>query len=1072
MRFTYSWLTLAGVLACQDPTQITVQVTTDARCPDEGPGDAVLESAGIAAARDFASGEPATFSARRDFCDAPRTVGSLVLVPAEGRSDNLVEVLIVGGFQTDDGKLPQTAESCEEIRAASGIDGLNCIVARRRLGFIANTPLTLPIDLDTRCLGVECGEDLTCFQGQCVSPEVDCDANGDCPLGAEGGAGGAGGAGAGGDGGAPSGGGGDGGSGGGSTLEICDNGMDDTPEDAALDCDHPTCVGTLHCSAEERPLVLNEVSIRSDEEAAEFIELLNRSAAPLSLDGATVTLLHGPASGTSTAYASYSLDGITLPAGGYLLIGDAGLPATDATTIELPPPASDDHLDQSLPVGVIAVTLGGAQAATTELLDALVYGALPSGFSVDGVTFDPLPYAISDSESPTAEDSVARIPNGALGVQDDVWRVTTTVTLAGANMVSAGTEDCSNGSDDDDPDSDADCEDSECDAQPCAVDGQLCDLATGTCACPGGSTETLATCGNGVDDDCDGLSDCLDPNCAAAPNCVENCTDQIENDGDGDVDCADADCAATAFCLEDCANGMDDADVDADADCADSECAASPSCAEICDNGMDDADVDGDEDCADSECAGELCGPFGRTCTNGSCVCPSGSVEDCDNLVDDDCDGFADCADVGCVASPSCGEICTNGVDDSDADLDADCLDSDCAGAVCGPNGRTCMGLMCLCPLGFVEVCGDSLDNDCNGVADCDDAACAGSCVESCNNMLDDDQDLLVDCADDDCFGSSCGPFGQQCTAGTCLCPGGNVETFCDDLGDDDCDGATDCADTDCGGAPACNPTGDVLITMLDYPVVSRAGRLTVGGSGFLGVTTVVIGGALQPFTVLNDTTLVVSSVNLATPTGVQMLTLIAGSKASTAAITVINLLLDEIDSAPGGNTNFVKLRTGVPGAFLGGHSLALISGATNQVVGSLDLSGTTDPSGYYLVGGAGVNPTPNQLLLDVPEGVAAAAIYQSPALPTGTVITSNVPTISPLDALVYGTGMAPAMDDLTTLLLMNGGVIINEFPNSGSIARCDDFLRRDVLAIDFAMTPNPGGTLPSSGLCNQLDMQ
>jgi len=30
-------------------------------------------------------------------------------------------------------------------------------------------------------------------------------------------------------------------------------------------------------------------------------------------------------------------------------------------------------------------------------------------------------------------------------------------------------------------------------------------------------------------------------------------------------------------------------------------------------------------------------------------------VEDCDDLVDDDFDGLADCDDPGCAASPACG---------------------------------------------------------------------------------------------------------------------------------------------------------------------------------------------------------------------------------------------------------------------------------------------------------------------------------------------------------------------------------------------------------------------------------
>jgi hypothetical protein len=325
MRFPSAWLTLASVLACQDPTQSTVQVTTDARCPDEGPGDAVLDSAAIAAARDFASGTAATFSARRDYCDAPQSVGSLVLVPAEGRTDDFVEVLVVGGFVTDDGKAPQTAESCEEIRAASGIDGLNCIVARRRLGFIAKTPLTLPVDLDTRCLGVECGEDLTCFQGACVDPKVDCDANGDCELG-EGGAGatGAGGSGAGATGGGGSGAGaaGGGGAGGGPLEELCANGMDDDG-DTLADCLDDECASTLVC-APPATLVLNEVSIRSAGEAEEFIEIYNRGDTPVDLTGAVVSLLKGPVGGAAAPYAAISLDGLSLAPGDYLVLHDAG----------------------------------------------------------------------------------------------------------------------------------------------------------------------------------------------------------------------------------------------------------------------------------------------------------------------------------------------------------------------------------------------------------------------------------------------------------------------------------------------------------------------------------------------------------------------------------------------------------------------------------------------------------------------------------------------------------------------------------------------------------------------------
>ena len=57
----------------------------------------------------------------------------------------------------------------------------------------------------------------------------------------------------------------------------------------------------------------------------------------------------------------------------------------------------------------------------------------------------------------------------------------------------------------------------------CGMCGNACSngatCMSGRCVCPGGATETV--CGDGIDNDCDGRSDCTDPDCAATMTCCE-----------------------------------------------------------------------------------------------------------------------------------------------------------------------------------------------------------------------------------------------------------------------------------------------------------------------------------------------------------------------------------------------------------------------------------------------------------------------------------------------------------------------------------------------------------------------
>ncbi len=255
------------------------------------------------------------------------------------------------------------------------------------------------------------------------------------------------------------------------------------------------------------------------------------------------------------------------------------------------------------------------------------------------------------------------------------------------------------------------------------------------------------SCQNGVDDDCNGLTDCADPSCAGAPGCVcgptEICDNGVDDDCNGLRDCADDFCRSSGVCncgpTEICGNGSDD-DCNGFTDCDDDACAGTPACgcnrSEICDNGRDE-NCDGLVDCDDPTCKGQ------PTCT---CLA---SPEQCDNGADDDCDGLVDCADPNCTGVGSCAciggpkpEQCSNGSDD-DCDGLRDCQDPDCVGS---PACKTCTP----------EACDDKIDNDCDGKIDCADDACAfaPNCApktEVCNNGVDDDRDGKVDCADSDC---------------------------------------------------------------------------------------------------------------------------------------------------------------------------------------------------------------------------------------------------------------------------------------------------------------------------------
>ncbi len=240
--------------------------------------------------------------------------------------------------------------------------------------------------------------------------------------------------------------------------------------------------------------------------------------------------------------------------------------------------------------------------------------------------------------------------------------------------------------------------------------------------------------------------DCNDQNANVFPGHPEVCGDGSDNDCNGVADCQDPACAGKADCAcvpkkEDCTNGKDD-DCDGLVDCFDPDCQGTPACGCAaneqgkCDDGFDN-DGDGLVDCADPDC-------FGATI----CQCKM-QQEQCNDGIDNDCNGLIDCADPACAFAPNCRctppgepENCHDGKD-NDCDGLVDCADPDC---FTSPDCAHCT----------TEICDDGIDNNCDGKIDCADPSCAHdphcqAVAEICNNGIDDDHDGLIDCADPDC---------------------------------------------------------------------------------------------------------------------------------------------------------------------------------------------------------------------------------------------------------------------------------------------------------------------------------
>ena len=155
-------------------------------------------------------------------------------------------------------------------------------------------------------------------------------------------------------------------------------------------------------------------------------------------------------------------------------------------------------------------------------------------------------------------------------------------------------------------------------------------------------------------------------------------------------------------------------------------------------------------------------------------------------------DRGGDCDDQDATVNPEAEEACDGRDQDCDGEVDEGLLvslyrDEDLDGWGVGPAEALCAHAQ-----GYVdrsgdcddaraevspegtELCFSGLDEDCDGLLDCEDDACAEVCVElSCEDGLDEDQDGLTDCQDEDCW-----PLDHCITGLASVVTGGAIDFF------------------------------------------------------------------------------------------------------------------------------------------------------------------------------------------------------------------------------------------------------------------------------------------------------
>ena len=313
-----------------------------------------------------------------------------------------------------------------------------------------------------------------------------------------------------------------------------------------------------------------------------------------------------------------------------------------------------------------------------------------------------------------------------------------------------------------------------------AVEGGSCgpvDCDDSNAAIKPGAAEN---CSDNIDNNCNGLVDAKDP---AAVGCLV-CTDKdgdgfsIEGGKCGPIDCNDNAGAINPSALDIANNGIDedcsgadsidpttlDKDGDgytlASGDCNDSNPAVHPGAVDLPYNGIDE-NCDGADsvDTAALDNDGDGFTPAQGDCDDTNSAVHPRAIEDCADKIDNDCNGLVDILDPGAV---DCPVTCT----DSDGDTYAT------NGGICGPID--CNDLSSGVNPGAREICGDGIDNNCDGSVD---EGCDVACPDA-------DGDGYKDAA---CGGNDCNDTDAKINPGAAEVCGNAIDENCNGSSDDTC---------------------------------------------------------------------------------------------------------------------------------------------------------------------------------------------------------------------------------------------------------------------------------------------